>query len=128
MEKPVLYNSNREFEQQQWKGEIAYWKEELEMFTIKLSEFITRWGEKEILDQIDDYRRQFVFHGEVIEDLLEDLEQQEVFLMAQSDADILKNETALVKNHVNLRKRMENQREIYAQLKKQVFRFLEEYL
>lgn len=128
MEKPVLYNSNREFEQQQWKGEIAYWKEELEMFTIKLSEFITRWGEKEILDQIDDYRRQFVFHGEVIEDLLEDLEQQEVFLMAQSDAEILKNETALVKNHVNLRKRMENQREIYAQLKKKVFRFLEEYL
>jgi|SRR5690606_31625053 len=128
MEKPILYNSNREFEHQQWKGEIAFWKEELKSFNIKLSEFITRWGEKEVLDKIGDYQKQFIFHGGVIEDLLEALEQQEVFIMAQSDAGKLKKDTELVKKHKSFRNRMETQREIYAELKKDVFRFLENNL
>lgn len=128
MEKPVLYNSNREFEHQQWKGEIAFWKEELESFNIKLSEFITRWGDKEVLDQIGDYQKQFIFHGGVIEDLLEALEHQELFIMAQTDAGKLKHDANLVKDHKDFRNRMETQREIYAELKKNVFRFLEEHL
>lgn len=123
MEKSVLYNSNWEFEYQQWKKEITIWKENLKTFTMRLSEFITRWGSKRVLDQMGDYQKFFIFHSGVIEELSEALERQKELIMAQSDSGKIKQDVDLVKVHKDFRSRMEIQREIYAELKKNVFRF-----
>lgn len=128
MEKPVLYNSNMGFEYQQWKGEIAFWKEELISFNNKLSELITRWENKEVLAQIGHYQKRFVFQGDAIEDLLELIKQQETHISAQREAGTLMQDTKLSKKHIEIRNQMEMQREISAELKKDFFRFLEKYL
>lgn len=125
MEKPFLNSANMEFEHQRWKGEIEYWKNELESFNNKLSELITRWADKAELAEVGYYQKQFIYHGGVIEDLLESIAQKEIRTSALHNAGHLIEDSNLSEKHIELRKRMEQQREIYAELKKNIFRFLE---
>ena len=125
MEKPFLNSSNMEFEHQRWKGEIEFWKNELESFNNKLSELITRWADKEELAEVGYYQKQFIYHGGVIEDLLESIEQKERRFSSLNNSNNLRENSALSEKHIELRNRMETQREVYAELKKNIFRFLE---
>ncbi|QCE40487.1 hypothetical protein [Psychroserpens sp. NJDZ02] len=128
MEKEIIYNSNMHFEHEQWKGELAFWKQELQFFNNKLSELVTRWTNKDVLAQLEHYQNEFILHGGVIEDLLETIEKHETRIAGQS----LEGEDAidvrLAEQHVEFRNKMETQREIYADLKKEFFRFLEKYM
>lgn len=128
MEKQVLYNDNMHFEHNQWKGEIAFWKDELKSFNNRLSELITRWENKEVLALIGHYQNQFIVHGGVIDDLLETIEQHEIRMASQSKASIDALDTQLSKKHIEYRDQIETQRQIYAELKKEFFRFLEKYM
>ena len=125
MEKPFLNSSNMEFEHQRWKGEIEFWKNELESFNNKLSELITRWADKEELAEVGYYQKQFIYHAGVIEDLLESIEQKERRVSSLNNSNNLRENSALSEKHIELRNRMETQREVYAELKKNIFRFLE---
>ena len=128
MEKQILYSDNMHFEHQQWKGEIAFWKDELKSFNNRLSELITRWASKEVLAQIGHYQNQFIVHGGVIDDLLETIEEHDIRMAAQSKTGTDVLDTQLSKKHIEFRNQIETQREIYAELKKNFFRFLEKYL
>ena len=125
MGKSFLSSDNMEFEHQRWKGEISFWKNELESFNNKLSELITRWADKEELAEVGYYQKQFIYHGGVIEDLLESIEQKEMRNSSLNNSNDLRENSALSEKHIELRNRMETQREVYAELKKNIFRFLE---
>src|SRR5690606_1473004 len=116
------------FEHQQWKGEIAFWKDELKFFNNRLSKLITRWENKEVLAQIEHYQNQFILHGGVIEDLEGTIEQHETRIAAQSKAGTEALDTHLSKKHIEFRDQIETQRDIYAELKKKFFRFLEKHM
>ena len=125
MGKSFLSSDNMEFEHQRWKGEISFWKNELESFNNKLSELITRWADKEELAEVGYYQKQFIYHGGVIEDLLESIEQKERRVSSLNNSNYLRENSALSEKHIELRNRMETQRDVYAELKKNIFRFLE---
>lgn len=116
------------FEHKQWKGEIAYWKDELKSFNLRLSELVTRWATKEVLAQIGYYQSKFILHGGVIDDLLETIEQHEIRIEAQSETTNNVIDTQLSEKHFEFRNRIETQRDIYAELKKSFFVFLEKNL
>ncbi|TYC10588.1 hypothetical protein ES677_11645 [Bizionia gelidisalsuginis] len=128
MEKEVLYNDNMHFEHQLWKGELAFWKDELKSFNNRLSELATRWTNKEVLAQLEHYQNEFVLHGGVIEDLQETIEKHETRIAGQSIEGEDAIDTQLAKKHIEFRNRIETQRHIYAELKKEFFRFLEKYM
>ena len=128
MEKEIIYNSNMHFEHEQWKGELAFWKQELLFFNNKLSELVTRWTNKDVLAQLEHYQNEFILHGGVIEDLLESIEKHETRIAGQSKIEEEAIDTQLAKKHIEFRNRLEAQREIYVELKKQFFRFLEKYM
>ncbi|SFI77000.1 hypothetical protein [Olleya namhaensis] len=128
MEKEIIYNSNMHFEHEQWKGELAFWKQELLFFNNKLSELVTRWTNKDVLAQLEHYQNQFILHGGVIEDLQETIEKHETRIAAQSIEGEDAIDVRLAEQHVAFRDKMETQREIYADLKKEFFRFLEKYM
>ena len=128
MEKEVLYNSNMHFEHVQWKRELAFWEDELKSFNNRLSELITRWTDKDVLAQLEHYQNEFILHGGVIEDLQESIEEHEERIAGQSITGEDAIDVQLAKQHVEFRNKMETQREIYAELKKQFFRFLEKYM
>ena len=128
MEKEVLYNSNMHFEHVQWKRELAFWEDELKSFNNRLSELVTRWTNKDVLAQLEHYQNEFILHGGVIEDLQESIEEHEERIAGQSITGEDAIDVKLAKQHVEFRNKMETQREIYAELKKQFFRFLEKYM
>nr|WP_321227924.1 hypothetical protein [uncultured Psychroserpens sp.] len=128
MEKEVLYNSNMHFEHVQWKRELAFWEDELKSFNNRLSELVTRWTDKDVLAQLEHYQNEFILHGGVIEDLQESIEEHEERIAGQSITGEDAIDVQLAKQHVEFRNKMETQREIYAELKKQFFRFLEKYM
>ena len=128
MEKEVIYNSDLHFEHKQWRRELFFWEDELKSFKNRLSELMTRWTDKEVLAQLEHYQNEFILHGGVIDDLLETIEVHETRLAGYSmkGEDVL--DIDLVKKHLEFRNKMETQRQIYADLKKEFFRFLTKYM
>lgn len=128
MAKEILYNENLHFEHQHWNSELAFWEDELKTFKNRLSELVSRWTDKQVLVQLEHYQNQFILHGGIIEDLQEIIEKHEMRMAGHSSKgeDVL--DTDLVKKHLEFRKQMETQRQIYADLKKEFFRFLSEYM
>ena len=128
MKTEVLYNSNMHFEHRLWKGELEFWKDELRSFNNRLSELVTRWTNKDVLAQLEHYQNEFVLHGSVIEELEETIEQHEERIAGQSITDQNAIDLQLAKKHIEFRNSIETQRQIYSELKKDFFRFLEKYM
>ena len=128
MEKEILYNSNLHFEHEQWRRELFFWEDELRIFKNRLSELVMRYSAKEVLVRLEHYQNQFILHGGVIDDLLEDIEVHENQIAGQSmeGKDVM--DRVSVKKHLEFRNRIETQRSIYADLKKGYFLFLSKYM
>ncbi|MGB3151301.1 MAG: hypothetical protein WBB27_11625 [Maribacter sp.] len=128
MEKEIIYNTNLHFEHKQWQSELAFWKDELNSFKNRLSELITRWTAKDVLVKSEHYQNEFIMHGGHIEDLLEEIEEHETRIAGQSMTGEDALDTLMTKKHLEFRKKMEIQRQIYAELKKKFFGFLTKYM
>lgn len=126
--KEIIYNEDLHFEHQQWRSELAFWEDELKSFKNRLGELVTRWTDKEVLVQLEHYQNEFILHDRVIDDMQEAIEQHEIRIAAQTKTGQDALDTILVKKHVEFRNRMETQRQIYADLKKDFFRFLSKYM
>jgi hypothetical protein len=128
MEKKIIYNENMHFEHQLWKGELDFWSDELKSFNNRLSELATRWTNKDVLAQLEHYQNEFILHGGVIDDLQETIREHETRIAGQSKIGEDAIDTDLAKKHIEFRNRIETQRQIYSDLKKEFFIFLEKYM
>ncbi|MBD0778450.1 hypothetical protein HPE56_11650 [Maribacter sp. ANRC-HE7] len=126
--KEIVYNENLHFEHENWKSELAFWEDELKSFTNRLSELVTRWTTDEVLKELDHFQNEFVLHGAVIDDLEEAIEEHEASIAGHSQAGKESLDIVLAKKHNEFRLKMEKQRQIYADLKKDFFRFLSKYM
>jgi hypothetical protein len=126
--KDVIYNSTLHFEHELWKSELAFWKDELKSFKNRLGELVIRWTDKDVLAQLEPYQNEFILHGGVIEDLKETIEKHEINIAGHSQKGNVSMDVAMVKTHLEYREKMETQRQIYADLKKEFFRFLSKYM
>ncbi len=126
--KEVVYNENFHFEHQNWKSELAFWKDELKTFNNRLSELITRWTNKDVLKQLEHYQNEFILHGGVIEDLEEIIEEHETSIAGHTKTGNESMDVRLAKKHMEFRNRIDTQREIYNSLKKEFFSFLTKYM
>lgn len=128
MEKQVIYNSDLHFEHKLWQSELAFWDDELKSFNNRLSELVARWTDKKVLAQLEHYQNQFILHRAVIDKLLDDINMHEVNMSAQykKGKDVLNHQ--FVKKHIEFRNKMDTQRRIYDELKKEFFEFLTKYM
>ncbi|WP_339628559.1 hypothetical protein [uncultured Maribacter sp.] len=120
----VLYNENLHFEHKQWQSELDFWKDELKSFKNRLGDLIKRWTNKEVLAQLEHYQNEFILHEGIIDKLQETIEKHETRIAGQVNSGQESLDTALTKKHLEFRNQMETQRQIYADLKKDFFRFL----
>lgn len=128
METQVIFNSDLHFEHVHWNRELSFWEDELKSFNKRLDELVTRWTKKDVLVQLEHYQNEFILQDKRIDELQETIEVHEI-RMAGLDLqgkDVL--DTAMVKNHIEFRNKMEMQRQIYTDLKKEFFRFLSKYM
>ena len=122
--KEVLYDENLHFEHEIWMSELDFWDIELKSFTNRLSELVTRWTKNEVLKQLEHYQNQFILHGGVINNLREIIEEHEASIAGHNLKGNKSLDVALVKRHFEFREKMEKQRQIYTELKKNFFQFL----
>ncbi|WP_053992007.1 hypothetical protein [Mangrovimonas sp. TPBH4] len=124
METLIIQNSDFHFEHKQWERELLFWEDELKSFNNRLEEVVKRWTNHSVLAQLEHFQNQFIRQKEVMDTLQHDINVHETD-MAQHDK---KSETVLnydlAKKHFMLRERMETQRMIYHDLKKELFKFL----
>ncbi|MBT2161609.1 hypothetical protein [Zobellia barbeyronii] len=128
MKTAVIYNSDLHFEHKQWESELAFWKDELKSFNNRLGELVTRWTDKDVLAQLEHYQNEFILHGNVIEDLQEAMEKHEMNISEHSNKLGDTMDVPMFSTHKEIREKMETQRQIYADLKKDFFRFLSKYM
>ena len=128
METQVLYNTDLHFEHVQWNRELLFWEDELKSFNERLEELVARWTDKDLLAQLEHYQNEFILHDRRIDELQEVIEEHEIRMAALSKTEKVVLDRQFVKKHVEFRNRMETQRQIYADLKKEFFRFLSKYM
>lgn len=128
MEKEVIYNENLHFEHKQWQSELAFWEDELKSFNKRLEELVGKWTKKEVLTQLEHFQNEFILQDGIIDKLQEEIEKHESRLAGQSLKGENAIDTILMKGHRDFREKMEAQRHIYAELKKEFFKFLTKYL
>jgi hypothetical protein len=128
MKKEIIYNSDLHFEHKQWRSELSFWEDELKTFNNRLEELVKRWTDKNVLAQLEHFQNQFIRHGEVIDTLQHDINVHETNMAAHDEKgeDVINR--VLAKNHLEFRDRMETQRKIYSDLKKEFYRFLSNYM
>jgi predicted nucleic acid-binding Zn-ribbon protein len=124
MKTATIYNSDLHFEHKQWDSELAFWNDELKTFNNRLNELVSRWTDKDVLKQLEHFQNEFILHGNVIEDLQEAIEKHEMNISKQDDA----IDVPMFHTHKGIREKMETQRQIYADLKKEFFKFLSKYM
>lgn len=128
MKSEEIYNEDLHFEHKQWQGELSFWKDELRSFKNRLEVLSQRWIDEKILVQLEHFQNQFILHGEVIDSLEHEINVHETDMAIHHEKDEMVLNRNLTKNHFKFRERMETQRKIYADLKKEFFRFLSKYL
>lgn len=123
----ITTNSNLHFEHKQWQSELAFWEDELKLFKNKLSELITRGTAKDVMIKLEHFQNEFIMHGGIIEDLKEAIEEHEIRIAGQSLTNLEVLDTEKTRKHFKYREKMEIQRQIYIDLKKDFFNFLTTY-
>ena len=128
MEKEVFYISDLHFEHVQWRRELLFWEDELKSFKNRLSELVVRWTDKNMLAQLEHFQNQFIVHEEVIDTLQHDINIHETSIAKHSKKGEIVLDPILVKKHIEFRNRIETQRHLYSELKKEFFRYLSKYM
>lgn len=128
MEKEVIYVEDLHFEHLQWLGELEFWKDELKSFNNRLAELANRWSNKDVLAQLEHFQNQFILHGEFIDNQEKLIHAHETNMADHDKKEEMVINTGLAKNHLDIRDRMQDQRKIYANLKKDFYKFLSKYM
>lgn len=128
MEKETIFNSDLHFEHKQWRREILFWEDEMRSFRNRLSELALRWTDKEVLAQLEQYQNKFIIQENEIDKLEDFINLHELKISEQAKKGIDALDLTLVKKHLEIRDKIDSQRNLYSELKKNFFRFLSKYM
>ena len=128
MKKEIIYNADLHFEHENWQREINFWEDELKSFHKRLEELVLRWTDKSVLAEIEKFQNKFMIQGKEFDSLKDQIAMHEKNMAAHYE----KNEDVLnkmfVNQHLDFRKVLETERNLYNDLKKDFFRFLTKYM
>jgi hypothetical protein len=128
MEKEVIFNSDLHFEHKQWKRELLFWEDELKSSQNRLNELVLRWTDKEVLAELEQYQNQFMIQKNAIDELEDHIILHETNISEhfKKGEDVL--DLQMIKEHTEFRNKMDIQRNLYSDLKRNFFRFLSKYM
>lgn len=128
MKKEIINNPDLHFEHDNWIKEIEFWEDELKSFQNRLDELVTRWTDKQVLAQIEKFQNKFMIHEKAMDSVKNQIAMHETNMADhyRQNVDVLNK--ILVNKHLVIRDKMETQRNIYQDLKKEFFRFMTKYM
>ena len=123
-----VYVKDLSFDHELWDNEMKFYRNELEIFEHRLEQDVVRLSDRQALSELEHFQNQFILHGEVLDIMKHDIHLHESDMSAHD----VKNENAmdssLVIKHIAFRSRMETQRSIYGDLKKEFFAFQGDFI
>ncbi len=128
MKEEVIFNTDLHFEHETWSRELDFWQDELESFQNRLNELVMRFTDKDMYANIEKFQNQLNIHEGVMNSIRTQIQMHESNIADhyKKDEDSMNRE--MVKKHLEIRDRMENQRDIICDMKKNLFSFLTKYL
>jgi len=128
METQVVYNSDLHFEHRLWKNELLFWRDEIKSFQNRLDELITRWTKKEVIKELSQFQNKFIIHNNKINEFLDEIDAHELNIAKHYEIHQNVIDVPDLKSHNEFRLKIEKERGIYGQLKKEFFKFLSKYM
>ena len=128
MKEELIFNTDLHFEHETWNRELDFWHDELESFQNRLNELVARQYDKDMYANIEKFQNQLNIHEGVMNSIRNQIQMHESNIADhyRKNEDSMNRE--MVKKHLEIRNRMENQRDIISEMKKNLFSFLTEYL
>ncbi|MBK7442923.1 MAG: hypothetical protein WAT43_13850 [Chitinophagales bacterium] len=110
-----------------WMSYVAYVKDELKVFNLRLEEIISKNTGKEVMAHTEHFQNQFIRQNEACDELMHDLHRVE-----KSYSDLAVNNPAAmhvaVADEVGLRDRVDTHRHIFEDLTHEFRAFLSKYM
>jgi predicted RNase H-like nuclease (RuvC/YqgF family) len=116
------------FEHQAWERELTFFKNELSFFTDRLEEVAARYTSMDVMKDLEKFQNHLMIQGNAIDTLLHDVNEHEHFLAKFSEENPVAVDRVLFDDHGPLRERMETNREIINEFKKDYQRFLAKWM
>ena len=128
MKEELIFNTDLHFEHETWNRELDFWQDELESFQNRLNELVMGDAGKDILSSVEKFQNQLNIHEGVMNSIRNQIQMHESNIADhyRKEEDSMNRE--MVKKHLDIRDRMENQRDIICDMKKNLFSFLTKYL
>jgi len=128
MKEELIFNPDLHFEHETWSRELDFWQDELESFQNRLNELIMRYTDKDMFAQVEKFQNQLTIHEEFINSIKNQIQMHESNMADHYKKNEDSMNRNMVKKHLEIRDRMEYQRGIINEMKKNLFSFLTEYL
>jgi len=128
MNTEVIYNSDLHFEHVSWKRELLFWKDEIKSFQNRIDEIVDRWSDKKILNELNKFQNGFILHENNIDNCMEEIDAHELNIAKHYQIEQNVIDIPDFKKHNEYRKRMETERGVFNELKKEFFHFLAKYM
>ncbi len=128
MKEELIFNTDLHFEHETWRRELDFWQDELESFQNRLNELVMQYTDKDIYANVEKFQNQLCIHEEVMNSIGNQIQMHESNMADhyKKNEDSMNRE--MVKKHLEIRRRMEIQRDIISDMKKNLFSFLTRYL
>ena len=124
MKKKPIYINDLHFEHKLWKGQLTFEKDELNILKHRLEEVVQRWTDREVLAKAEHFQNQFILHNEVLDTLIHGIKEHENELVKFALEHPVAMDHVHFEDHGGLRDKVETQRALFSELKKEFMRFL----
>jgi ATP sulfurylase len=114
------------FEHIVWIKELEFYKNELKVFNKRLTEVSDRYTSTEVLARLEQFQNKFIVQNEVADILRHDLKKHENELMEIAKDSPVAVDHKVLKDHPEMRERMESFVIIYRQLRDEFMEYLSE--
>lgn len=128
MKKKHIYLSDLHFEHTTWKSELVFQQDELKTFNARLEEVVPRYTDTTVLARSEQFQNQIIRYNEVLDELIHDINTHEHTLIDYAKEHPVAIDHVHFDDHGGIREKIETQREIYAEFKKEFLRYLTKYM
>jgi hypothetical protein len=122
----AIYLSDLHFEHKTWLSELTFQKDELRSFQNRLEEVVPNYTNHEVLARAEQFQNKLMVHNEIVDTYLHDIRAHEQELVDFAKSHPISVDHVHFTDHSALREKIETQREMFTNFKKDFFRFLME--